>query len=177
MDIDIADAAGKIRVRIEGFTLRPVPDRTDALRAEKPAPEQAPDLRRAAEAYFVGLISRETEIDPAAISLAAPLEDYGIDSVMIARLTDALERDFGPLSKTLFFEYQTLEAVIGHVQESHGERLADVVGMGAAPATPEPAPAPLAVRPEHHGDTPHRHHRPCRPLSGREERSPSSGTT
>ncbi|MBB4302686.1 amino acid adenylation domain-containing protein [Rhodobium orientis] len=156
LDIDLADAAGRICVRIEGFTLRAVPDRKGAPRVETSAPEGAPatDLRGAAEAYFVGLVARETEIDPAAISVTAPLEDYGIDSVMIARLTDALERDFGPLSKTLFFEYQTLAAVIGHFLESHADRLAQVVGADAGPASPEPMPASVPARAKKPGDTP-----------------------
>ncbi|MCW2306578.1 non-ribosomal peptide synthetase [Rhodobium gokarnense] len=154
VDIDLADGTGKTCVRIEGFTLRAVPDRKDTPRVATSSPENAPatDLRRAAEAYFVGLVARETEIDPAAISVAAPLEDYGIDSVMIARLTDALERDFGPLSKTLFFEYQTLEAVIGHFLESHADRLAEIVGAGAAHVAP--APTPLPARPKHPADAP-----------------------
>jgi len=37
-----------------------------------------------------------------------PLEGYGIDSIIIARLNRKIEQVFGELSKTLFFEYRTL---------------------------------------------------------------------
>ena len=38
----------------------------------------------------------------------APLGDYGLDSVMIMQIIDELEKVFGTLSKTLFFEYLTV---------------------------------------------------------------------
>ncbi len=130
LDIDLADDGGRVCVRIEGFSLRLLPqasgDGEQPLRTEK-APEAVP-FRSAAERYFVDLVARETEIDAAAISLSAPLEDYGIDSVLIMQLTDVLERDFGPLSKTLFFEHQTLGALLGYFLEEHAERLSAIVG-------------------------------------------------
>src|SRR5205807_5520448 len=43
------------------------------------------------------------KIDPHAV-----LERYGIDSILAMKLTSQLEKTFGPLSKTLFFEYQTI---------------------------------------------------------------------
>ncbi|MDN3720403.1 acyl carrier protein [Roseibium salinum] len=73
-------------------------------------------------------MARETLIDAAAITLSAPLEDYGIDSILITRLTDELERDFGPLSKTLFFEHQTLGALVDHFLNAHAARLAGLLG-------------------------------------------------
>ncbi|TYC75466.1 amino acid adenylation domain-containing protein [Stappia sp. BW2] len=152
LDIDLADDTGAVCVRITGFTLRLL---------EEPKGEQAPPaMMRSAdtatadhvEDYFVGLVARETEIDPAAISLTAPLEDYGIDSVLIMQLTDSLERDFGPLSKTLFFDCQTLEALIGYFRANHGDRLAEVCGGGTHPAVAAlPATAPATAK---RGDAP-----------------------
>ncbi|MBG6133277.1 polyketide synthase PksN [Aquimarina sp. EL_43] len=46
------------------------------------------------------------ELDP-----KAPLENYGIDSILAMRLTNILEKTFGSLSKTLFFEYQTIKSL------------------------------------------------------------------
>ncbi|WP_346900166.1 amino acid adenylation domain-containing protein [uncultured Roseibium sp.] len=147
LDIDLADESGRVCVRIEGFSLRLLPpapgDRP--LRTEK-APEAFP-LRRAAERYFIDLVARETEIDASAISLSAPLEDYGIDSVLIMQLTDVLERDFGPLSKTLFFEHQTLGALLDHFLDEHAERLSAIVGsVEEAPAQAVPAEARSETR-------------------------------
>jgi amino acid adenylation domain-containing protein len=154
LDIELADDAGAVCARITGFTLRVL----EELEGEPSPPAEMPPADKAAdghvENYFVGLVARETEIDPAAISLTAPLEDYGIDSVLITQLTDSLERDFGPLPKTLFFDYQTLKALIGYFRENHGDRLAVVCGDGATvradaggAATVLPSAAPATVKP------------------------------
>jgi amino acid adenylation domain-containing protein len=147
LDIDLADDAGTVLVRIEGFSLRRLAGRPPAETADRA--EAAPAAgegaaRSAAERYFVGLVAHESGVDPAAVSLSAPLEDHGIDSVMITRLTDRLEIDFGPLSRTLFFEYQTLSALVGHFQERHGERLAALLGLSATTAA-RPLPARAAA--------------------------------
>jgi len=148
LDIDLADDAGAVCARITGFTLR--------LLAEPKAEQQAPPAKMYpantatgghVEDYFVGLVAREAEIEPAVISLTAPLEDYGIDSVLIMQLTDSLERDFGPLSKTLFFDCQTLEALIGYFRANHGDRLAAVCGEGATARAGATADAGAAVLP------------------------------
>ena len=55
---------------------------------------------------------------------AESLEKYGFDSIMAVEFSQQLERDFGELSKTLLFEYPTLEALAGYFLENHSERLA-----------------------------------------------------
>lgn len=142
LDIDLADDSGRTCVRIAGFSLRLLPQ----VSGDRPLlTEKASDtvpLRSAAERYFIDLVARETEIDASAISLSAPLEDYGIDSVLIIQLTDVLERDFGPLSKTLFFEHQTLDALLDHFLDEHSERLSAIVGSAEeTPAKSVPAEA------------------------------------
>ncbi len=167
LDIVLADEAGEISASIEGFSVRLMPgpgaredvgsqepthtSHADTSPADTSPADTSPADTSSVERYFIDLIARETEIDASAISLTAQLEDYGIDSVLIMQLTDVLERDFGPLSKTLFFEHQTLGALIGYFREKHGSRLAEITG-GSAPQAPVvtapiPAKAPAdAVR-------------------------------
>ena len=59
----------------------------------------------------------------------APLEQYGIDSILAVRLTNQLEQTFGPLSKTLFFEYQTIAALAGYFMKSHPAALREKLGL------------------------------------------------
>ncbi len=142
LDIDLADDSGRVCVRIEGFSLRLLQAAPGDRQPHAEKASEAFPLRNAAGRYFIDLVARETEIDASAISLSAPLEDYGIDSVLIMQLTDVLERDFGPLSKTLFFEHQTLGALLDHFLEEHSERLRAVVGAAEeAPAQAVPAEA------------------------------------
>lgn len=141
LDIDLADESGQVCVRIKGFSLRLLQEADKTEHTSRP-PVAAHDgpVFAAAERYFVNLIARETEMDASAISLSAPLEDYGIDSILIARLTDELERDFGPLSRTLFFEHQTLGALLQHFLEAHAARLSAIVGANDT-VTPRALPA------------------------------------
>ena len=57
------------------------------------------------------------------IDVQQPLEKYGIDSILALTLTNQLEKTFGSLPKTLFFEYQTLHELAEYFVKSHSETL------------------------------------------------------
>ncbi|HXH41886.1 MAG TPA: SDR family NAD(P)-dependent oxidoreductase [Thermoanaerobaculia bacterium] len=63
------------------------------------------------------------KIDP-----GAALEKYGIDSVLAMRLTNQLETTFGSLSKTLFYEYQTIVGLAGYFVKAYPEIVREAVG-------------------------------------------------
>ncbi|MFZ5635022.1 MAG: SDR family NAD(P)-dependent oxidoreductase [Pseudomonadota bacterium] len=75
----------------------------------------------------------------------AALEQYGIDSVLAMRLTNQLERTFGSLSKTLFFEYQTIAALAGYLVKAHSDALTRRLGVDGESAPP---PSERAFLPE-----------------------------
>lgn len=60
------------------------------------------------------------------IDVRAPLEIYGIDSVLAMALTTQLEKTFGPLAKTLFFEYQTIAELSDYFVRAHGTTLSEL---------------------------------------------------
>ena len=64
------------------------------------------------------------KIDP-----QASLENYGIDSILAMKLTSKLEKTFGSLSKTLFFEYQTIAGLAGYFLKAHPAVLREKVGF------------------------------------------------
>ncbi|MBZ5521036.1 MAG: SDR family NAD(P)-dependent oxidoreductase [Acidobacteriia bacterium] len=66
------------------------------------------------------------------IDAEGQLDQYGIDSVMVLELTVVLEQTFGSLSKTLMFEYQTIDALAGYFLENHVERLHALLNTGKA---------------------------------------------
>ena len=57
------------------------------------------------------------------IDSQATLENYGMDSILAMKLTNQLEKTFGPLSKTLFFEYQSIRELSQYLIHSHSARL------------------------------------------------------
>ncbi|MEU5763188.1 thioester reductase domain-containing protein [Nocardia sp. NPDC047648] len=105
-----------------------------------PATEVSP-LRPAAETYLKGLLAQYCRLDPQRIRTRIPLQDYGIDSVLISKMNDRLESDFGPLPSTLFFEYQTVRDLAGYLADEHSPRVAALTADPAA-VTPSPAGAP-----------------------------------
>lgn len=81
------------------------------------------------------------------IDAAEPLESYGIDSIVITHLNQQLAEVFGALSKTLFYEYQTLDALAAYLSSDYPEACARWSGTRLAEADPvpvesEPQPIP-----------------------------------
>ncbi|WP_240351255.1 SDR family NAD(P)-dependent oxidoreductase [Streptomyces olivoreticuli] len=128
------------------------------------APADGGALQERAEDLLKELLGEVIHRDPATMEATVNLIEYGIDSLSILEMTARLEERFGPLSKTLFFEYVNIEGVAGYFVEAHRERLETVLGTApaaqetppvpvleptVAPA-PAPAPAPTASRDDRH---------------------------
>jgi len=128
LDIDLTDERGEVAVRISGFSLRILqaspparPTTADTDVAPTPTPVSA---RAEIDAWLVDLVAREAEIAVDDIAMDVPLEEYGIDSVLITRLTDVMEARCGPLSGSLLFEYRTLDALAGYLEQDHAASFA-----------------------------------------------------
>jgi len=79
--------------------------------------------------YFKQLLSLHIKLPVQRIDETAPLEKFGIDSIMAMALTNKLEAVFGSLSKTLFFEYQTIEDLAGYFLDAFPARLSEILGI------------------------------------------------
>jgi polyketide synthase PksL len=93
-------------------------------------------------------LSAVLKIPTAQLETNAQLEKYGIDSVMVVTLTNALEQTFGPLPKTLFFEYQTIAQLAGYFLEAFSGKIAQLTGdTGARSESRKSAvPSPVQVK-------------------------------
>ncbi|MCP4110573.1 MAG: SDR family NAD(P)-dependent oxidoreductase, partial [Desulfobacteraceae bacterium] len=74
---------------------------------------------------FAETIGSDSEI----IDAEEPLESYGINSVIIMQLNQKLSDVFDELSKTLFYEYQTLETLTNYLIADHPRRCTDWTGL------------------------------------------------
>ncbi|WP_139487918.1 SDR family NAD(P)-dependent oxidoreductase [Brevibacillus dissolubilis] len=92
-------------------------------------------LRPKATHYLKQLLSSVIQLPEHRIDAEAPMEKYGIDSFMVIQLTNQLEKSFGPLSKTLFFEYQTISELTGYFLEAHREQLLQLLDVDTSAGT------------------------------------------
>jgi len=118
------------------------PDKSP-LNQSGPDPSQ---LQAKTEDYLKNLLSQELKLTFSTIQAHAPLEKYGLDSVMMLSLTRKLENHFGTLSKTLFFEYKNLTELGQYFIKNHREQLIEKISDGAS-AVPNETKT-VAVLPE-----------------------------
>ncbi|MFJ1713851.1 SDR family NAD(P)-dependent oxidoreductase [Streptomyces sp. NPDC088260] len=98
------------------------------------------DLMERTNAFLRRVVGEVLHRDPLTLDETANLVDYGIDSLAILETTASLEVFFGPLSKTIFFEYTSIEGVAGHLIAEHGDKLRAITAAGdQAPAAAAPA--------------------------------------
>lgn len=156
LDIDVCDDQGEPVALLRGLASRPairpdtvvpalsVPGVTPAASAASAAPD---DVRHSALAYMREQFAGILRLNAQDLDEHAQLEQYGIDSIIIIRLTDELEKTFGRLSRTLFFEHQTLGEVTDYFLAHHRDALLPLIQHPApvtVPVLEHPAPAPVS---------------------------------
>ncbi len=104
------------------------------------------DQLRASVASHLAKVFAEQLGIPANFELDRQLREYGFDSVVMVNMIDELEKSFGRLSKTLFFEYSTLGEVSAFLVESCADVCRKIAGA-TSQATAVAAPQPAAIVP------------------------------
>jgi 3-oxoacyl-(acyl-carrier-protein) synthase/acyl carrier protein/NADP-dependent 3-hydroxy acid dehydrogenase YdfG len=130
----------------------PKPMQPSSQERQTPSPIKADGEGGAAlhdkvQRYLKSVLASGLKLPAERIDSATALEQYGIDSVMAMELVGTLEQKFGSLSKTLFFEYQTIEALAEYLVSEHSSRLSDLIGLVAQQPGPRPALAERVEQP------------------------------
>jgi acyl transferase domain-containing protein/acyl carrier protein len=113
--------------------MKPVQDFHKAITAQ-PAEE---GFKEKVIRYFQKELAAVFRIPADRMDADMSLENYGIDSVIIMQLTGRLEKTFGSLSKTLFFEYQSIRDLAGYFQKSYEDKLRALLDSNKAKTQPE----------------------------------------
>ncbi|AJP05474.1 peptide synthetase [Streptomyces cyaneogriseus subsp. noncyanogenus] len=114
---------------------------------------------RALEERAVGhlrrLLASSLKLGPERLAPDTPLEQYGMDSVIAVHAVTRLEESFGPLSRTLLFEFPTIRDLAEYFVSDHPQALRTLLGEPTAPlpvpATPAAPADPAGAPPP--GDT------------------------
>ncbi|MGP3987807.1 SDR family NAD(P)-dependent oxidoreductase [Streptomyces sp. 3N207] len=78
----------------------------------------------------------------------APLDRYGMDSVIAVDVISQLEESFGRLSRTLLLEVESVRELARYFMTDHPDELRALLGMPAESEPPAPSPEPSAPSPE-----------------------------
>ncbi len=140
--------------RLNAYVARTRPEVTGELTSDKRDVQDlgssGDDLKDKALHYFKSLLSATLKLPLFHMRAEEPLESYGLDSIMVMQLTNRLEKSFGPLSKTLFFEYQTIREVTGYFLQSHCKRLEAILNRSDARPSSQSQRSTAAIVQERH---------------------------
>jgi len=138
-NLDILDQDGKICVTLRDFAIRslvraktdqkPVAQESSKVRVKETAESQTvKGIDQAnVEEFLKSLVASTLEMNSNDIEAQVKFEKYGINSVMIMQLNRVLESSFGPLSKTLFFEYSNIAELATYFLKKHKEKLRSLI--------------------------------------------------
>jgi amino acid adenylation domain-containing protein len=86
--------------------------------------EPESDLKLAAIEYLRRRFAQHLMLGIERLQADTPFANHGVDSILALRIVAELEKDFGPLPKTLLFEHQNVSQVAEYLIEAHQEELA-----------------------------------------------------
>ncbi|HET8797880.1 MAG TPA: type I polyketide synthase, partial [Thermoanaerobaculia bacterium] len=104
---------GRLRAAFRGRVLDP-PSQPGGIVAQA-APSRPGDVDDLVRQVLSDVLKLPVE----RIDAHAPFERYGIDSIQAMNLTTRLEKTFGSLPRTLFFEYQSVRELSEHLSATH----------------------------------------------------------
>ncbi|MEI5033021.1 beta-ketoacyl synthase N-terminal-like domain-containing protein [Streptomyces sp. S1A(2023)] len=104
------------------------------------------DLVAATETYLLDLVTATAKLPEGKLRGDQEFSTFGVDSILIKKLTAQLQDRLGELPVTLFFEYRTVGELARHLADEHAEALREVLGLDRAQEAPDPAQAPGAAR-------------------------------
>ncbi|WP_342496859.1 type I polyketide synthase [Bacillus sp. FSL R5-0593] len=106
----------------------------NAGRVQAPAESAAPipNVRERGITYLTELIGKTLKIPSGRMDQSVSLTAYGLDSILVVRLTNAFRNVFDQMTSTLFFEYQTIEEIADYLLLSQPEAFMKAMGVRKA---------------------------------------------
>ncbi|HRY16136.1 MAG TPA: SDR family NAD(P)-dependent oxidoreductase, partial [Candidatus Competibacteraceae bacterium] len=118
---------------------------TPALRATPPYPREGMHTPELLEQLVRAALREVLKVDEEDLDEHTPFEQYGVDSLIAIGVLQCLERQTGPLPKTLLFEYRTIAELVTWL-EQRATPQPGVVPQTAEASEPLPAASILAIR-------------------------------
>lgn len=140
--LTVAESDGLFRVQLAEAALgRREPERTPTGSEGTGADAT---LRARTTEYFARLLREALHLPDEDLDPHKDLHDYGLDSILVSGMSNALARDFEDVGNILFFELRTLDELVGHFLQTRQDELRRFFG-GAPTEQPVPAEQPHRV--------------------------------
>jgi acyl transferase domain-containing protein len=97
------------------------------------------------ERYLIGVVADVLRMSTERIEADEEFDRYGVDSIFALQILTALEPTFGPLPKTLFFEYRDIRSLTDYFLAEHRARLEQLLPEPARATVPPAATASGSV--------------------------------
>ncbi|WP_366559583.1 type I polyketide synthase [Bacillus velezensis] len=91
------------------------PENAGRVQAPAESATPIPNVRERGIAYLTELIGKTLKIPSGRMDPSVSLTAYGLDSILVVRLTNAFRNVFDQMTSTLFFEYQTIEEIADYL--------------------------------------------------------------
>jgi polyketide synthase PksL len=101
--------------------------------------QTAQTLRERASAFIKEACSNALKIPLTQLQNRRSFSSYGIDSLVVADITNELEKGLGALPKTLFFQYQNIDELTTYLLENHKEQLQELLQEKGSVSSPADA--------------------------------------
>ena len=119
----------------------------EARESESPISTTDDHLRAGICRYLKEAICETLKIPASDMAVDKDLHGYGLDSIVALEVNNRLDRDFPRLSRTLFFEYATVQELAEYFLQSHRPILVRMFGSHPAATGEESATQPQPEAP------------------------------
>ncbi len=122
VDIAICDDKGKVLAKFDQMCYKHTREETLAVKKESVSTVKAVNKNESGKIkLLIDIFAESLMLSKEDFNEETLFEDLGIDSILSMKITDRLEKDFGPLPKTLLFEYQTIETLAEGLPDIDGD--------------------------------------------------------
>ncbi|MDP0502025.1 MAG: SDR family NAD(P)-dependent oxidoreductase, partial [Verrucomicrobiota bacterium JB022] len=119
----LLDSAGSVLAELIDVTVREVSGGSAARVQPVAQPSERVDRLNLSE-RLRGVVAGTLKLPPARLGLDDDFEKFGLQSTQVMDMTYELEKNFGMLPKTLFFEYRTLRELGAYFAQHHPAKVA-----------------------------------------------------
>ncbi len=129
-------------------------------------------LQDSTEHFLRVALAKVTQLPISRIDNTTRFDKYGIDSLLVMQFTKSLENNFGPLPKTLLFEYQTIDELREYFFEEHKPSLEKM--LQSQTQTKRPSDSTVNINTQLRNQKPDTSETPAPPHGKRSDTDPNS---